>query len=119
MLSASRTIRAIVERNASRTAGAIAERWSVIRGFPTITVPAGFTTEVYDRVVDKTSKDGTRLVGPTPARLPIGIDFAARPFDEPTLLRIAAAYEAGTKHRAPPPDFGPLASQPVSSTAKP
>jgi Asp-tRNA(Asn)/Glu-tRNA(Gln) amidotransferase A subunit family amidase len=34
--------------------------------------------------------------------------FVGRPFAEPTLLRIASAYEAGTKHRIPPPDFGPV-----------
>jgi amidase len=84
--------------------------WALLgaNGFPAITVPAGFTTHVYDRVVDSRSKDGSKLVGPVPARLPVGIDFLARPFDEPTLLRIAAAYEAATHHRVPPPGFGRL-----------
>jgi Asp-tRNA(Asn)/Glu-tRNA(Gln) amidotransferase A subunit family amidase len=84
--------------------------WTVFgrEGFPTMTVPAGFTTQVYDRVLDSSSPDGTRLVGPTPARLPVGLDIAARPFDEPTMLRIASAYTAATKHRTPPPEFGPL-----------
>jgi hypothetical protein len=31
-----------------------------------------------------------------------------RPFSEATLFRIASAYEAATKHRIPPPDFGPV-----------
>ncbi|HBD98370.1 MAG TPA: amidase, partial [Gemmatimonadetes bacterium] len=39
--------------------------------------------------------------------LPVGIDFLARPFGEPTLFRIASAYEAGTNHRIPPSGFGP------------
>jgi Asp-tRNA(Asn)/Glu-tRNA(Gln) amidotransferase A subunit family amidase len=77
-------------------------------GFPTITVPAGFTAQVYDRVPDPSSPDGTRMVGPVPARLPIGVDFAARPFDEDLLVRVAAAYEALTKHRTPPPAFGAI-----------
>jgi Asp-tRNA(Asn)/Glu-tRNA(Gln) amidotransferase A subunit family amidase len=34
--------------------------------------------------------------------------FFGKPFGEPTLFRIAGAYEAATRHRAPPPDFGPL-----------
>jgi Asp-tRNA(Asn)/Glu-tRNA(Gln) amidotransferase A subunit family amidase len=34
--------------------------------------------------------------------------FFGRPFAEPMLIRIAAAYEAATKHRIPPPDFGPV-----------
>jgi len=83
--------------------------WTYInsRGFPAITVPAGFTTQTYDRVRDSTATDSTRLVGPVRARLPVGIDFLARPFGEPTLFRIASAYEAGTNHRIPPSDFGP------------
>jgi amidase len=83
--------------------------WVVLgqNGFPAITVPAGFTTTIYDRVPDAASADrtGTRLVGPVSARLPVGVDFAARPFDEPTLIRIAAAYERLTKHREPPAEF--------------
>jgi amidase len=99
--------------------------WSFLgaQGIPNITVPAGFTTEVYDRVVDPDSppvpvttpdarpgqtEPASRLTGPFPARLPVGVDFMARPFDEPTMLRVAAAYEAATKHRRPPPDFGSL-----------
>src|SRR5688500_5333279 len=75
------------------------------QGFPVITVPAGFTTNVWDRERDGNS---TRLVGPIPARLPVGVDFIARPFGEPTLFRIAAAYEAATKNRRPPQGFGPV-----------
>jgi Asp-tRNA(Asn)/Glu-tRNA(Gln) amidotransferase A subunit family amidase len=78
--------------------------WSLIgqQGFPVITVPAGFTTTVWDRVAEA---NGTRLVGPVSAALPVGVDFIARPFDEPLLFRIASAYEAATKHRKPPADF--------------
>ena len=76
-------------------------------GIPTLSVPAGFTTRVFDRVRDAAAPGGTRLV-PVPAKLPVGIMFFGRPFSEPTLLRIASAYEAGTKHRIPPPDFGPV-----------
>jgi amidase len=86
------------------------------QGFPTITVPAGFTTHVYDRVLDSSSADGTRLVGPTPAKLPVGVDFAARPFDEPLLFKITSAYAAATKHRMPPSEFGPLPNE--SATAR-
>ena len=84
--------------------------WTYVnsRGFPAITVPAGFTTHVYDRVRDLAAADSTRLVGPVPARLPVGIDFLAAPFGEPVLFRIASAYEATTRHRVPPPGFGPL-----------
>lgn len=99
------------------------------QGFPAISVPAGFTTVVYDRVPDPTQppppaptdgvpgggaggppRIGTRLVGPILAKLPVGLDILGRPFTEPLLIRIASAYEAATKHRTPPPDFGPLAN---------
>jgi len=85
--------------------------WSFIgqQGFPAITVPAGFTTEVWDRVRD--GDGGTRLVGPLNANLPVGVDFIARPFDEAMLFRIASAFEAATRHRRPPPDFGPVAGE--------
>ncbi len=85
--------------------------WSMLgqQGLPVITVPAGFTTEVWDRVREG---DTTRLAGPVPASLPVGVDFVARPFDEPMLFRIASAYEAATKHRRPPPAFGPLPGEP-------
>jgi len=85
--------------------------WSLIgqQGFPAITVPAGFTTEVWDRVREG---NGTRLVGPVLASLPVGVDFIARPFDEKLLIRIASAYEAATHHRKPPGDFGALPGEP-------
>jgi Asp-tRNA(Asn)/Glu-tRNA(Gln) amidotransferase A subunit family amidase len=85
--------------------------WSLIgqQGFPAITVPAGFTTEVWDRARDGS---GTRLVGPIAAALPVGVDFIARPFDEPMLFKIASAYEAATRHRKPPSEFGPLKDEP-------
>ena len=78
------------------------------QGFPVIDVPAGFTTNVWDR---EREGNGTRQVGPIPAKLPVGVDFIARPFGEPLLFRIAAAYEAATKNRRPPDDFGPLAGE--------
>jgi len=83
--------------------------WGLLgqQGIPTLSVPAGFTTRVFDRVRDAAAPGGTRLVG-VPAKLPVGIMFFGRPFSEPTLFRIASAYEAATQHRIPPPDFGPL-----------
>ena len=51
-------------------------------GFPSITVPCGFTK----------------------AGLPVGLQIAGRPFDEATVLRVAGAYEAamGWGKRIPP-----------------
>jgi amidase len=85
--------------------------WSFLgtQGFPELGVPSGWTTKVYDRVRDASAPGGTRLQDAIPARLPLSVMFFGRPFSEPTLFRIAAAYEAATRHREPPPDFGPLA----------
>jgi amidase len=104
--------------------------WSFLgqQGFPAITVPAGFTTHVYDRVRDpgapivqptgggggdaNVSTVGTHIEGPIAAKLPVGMDIVGRPFAEPLLFQIASAYEAATRHRAPPAGFGPLAGEP-------
>jgi amidase len=104
--------------------------WSFLggQGFPAITVPAGFTTQVYDWVRDPSVpppppspdapggggglREGTRMTGPFPARLPVGVDFVGRPFSEPTLFRIASAYTAATRHRVPSAEFGPVAGEP-------
>jgi len=111
--------------------------WSFLgaQGFPVITVPAGYTTEMYDLIRDPTAPatpesawpragsgggggegrlegdDHTRLIGPVAAKLPVGMDIVGRPFDEPLLLKIASAYEAATKHRVPPPGYGPVPTQ--------
>jgi amidase len=52
---------------------------AAVAGYPHITVPAGF------------------VFG-----LPVGISFFGRAWSEPTLIRIAYAFEQATKHRKPP-----------------
>ena len=52
---------------------------AAIAGYPSITVPMGFVSG-----------------------LPVGISFFGRPWSEPTLLRVAYAYEQATHHRRPP-----------------
>jgi Asp-tRNA(Asn)/Glu-tRNA(Gln) amidotransferase A subunit family amidase len=43
--------------------------------------------------------------------LPFSLVFRAEPGKEDVLLKIASAYEAASKHRIPPPAFGPLPMQ--------
>jgi len=56
-------------------------------------VPAGFT------------KEG----------LPVGITFFGRPYSEPTLFKLAYAYEQANPHRRPPPTTPPLPASPSVS----
>jgi Asp-tRNA(Asn)/Glu-tRNA(Gln) amidotransferase A subunit family amidase len=84
-------------------------------GIPEITVPAGFNRIIYepafalnekkDRYISVANETQQTLMD---AAMPIGISFWGGPGDEPAVLEIAATYEAATKHRAPPPAFGPL-----------
>lgn len=84
-------------------------------GLTEVLVPAGYVTTVYDPVF-VLSEDGTRYrpvpsetptIIPTPG-LPFSLVFRAEPGREDVLLKIASAYEAGSKRRVPPPTFGPL-----------
>jgi amidase len=52
---------------------------AAMAGYPSITVPAGFVSG-----------------------LPVGISFFGRAYSEPVLLKLAFAFEQGTKLRAPP-----------------
>jgi amidase len=58
---------------------------AAVAGYPHITVPMGFYRG-----------------------LPIGLSFFGAAWSEPTLIRIAFAYEQATKHRRPP-TFAPTA----------
>jgi amidase len=52
---------------------------AAVAGYPSVTVPAGF------------------VFG-----LPVGLSFFGRAWSEPTLLKLAYAFEQATKHRKPP-----------------
>ena len=84
-------------------------------GLTEVLIPAGYVTTVYDPVY-KLSADGTKYISaasdkptriPAPG-LPFSLVFRAEPGREDVLLRIASAYEAASKRRIPPPNFGPL-----------
>jgi amidase len=86
-------------------------------GLTEVLIPAGYVTEVWDPVF-KLSADGKRYV-PAPAEkpttlpppgLPFSLVFRAEPGREDVVLKIASSYEAASRRRIPPPDFGPLSS---------
>lgn len=83
------------------------------QGLPMLGMPAGFTTYAYDRIFDASAPGGTKQIGPIMARLPAAIMLIGRPFSEPTLFTIAAAYEKQNPGlRVPPSDFGALPGEP-------
>jgi Asp-tRNA(Asn)/Glu-tRNA(Gln) amidotransferase A subunit family amidase len=92
--------------------GSWAVNLSPVSGFPAIVVPAGFTRLIFDRVPDANDPNGSRLDAPKSDQMPVAMEFLGRPFDEALLFEIASAYEAGTKHRRPSKQFGPLAGEP-------
>jgi amidase len=79
-----------VEHQPTLIKDGITPPYSTNRGVPTLntflvyaasmTVPAGFTAD----------------------NLPVGITFFGRPYSEPTLIKLAYAYEQATHHRVPP-----------------
>jgi Asp-tRNA(Asn)/Glu-tRNA(Gln) amidotransferase A subunit family amidase len=84
-------------------------------GLTEVLIPAGYVTEAWDPVFTL-SPDRKRYVpapatAPTrlpPPGLPLSLVFRAEPGREDMILKIASAYEAASKRRIPPPQFGPL-----------
>jgi amidase len=88
-------------------------------GLTEVLIPAGYVTTVYDPVFSLNA-DGTRYIS-TPSHtpttipepgLPFSLVLRAEPGREDVLLEIASSYEAASKRRIPPPDFGPLPAKP-------
>lgn len=86
-------------------------------GIAEVYVPAGFVTTSYPANF-KLKEDGTgydTVAGTKAVKLsnpmPYNIGFWGGPGDEAVLIKIGSAYEAATKHRKPPKDFGPVNSE--------
>ena len=84
-------------------------------GLTEVLIPAGFVTTTYDPVF-ALNDDATRY-GWSPSNeptsipepgLPFSLVFRAEPGKEDISLKVASAYEAASRRRVPPPDFGPL-----------
>ena len=101
-----------------RGAAGATQAVTALIGVPEIVVPAGFNAVVYeprfvlnaagDRYAAVPGHERSLLATP----LPISLMFWAGPGDEAAVLKAASAYEAATRHRAPPPAFGPLPNEP-------
>jgi Asp-tRNA(Asn)/Glu-tRNA(Gln) amidotransferase A subunit family amidase len=83
-------------------------------GIPEITVPAGFSQiinepayRLNDAGDDYQNTANDTLPGTSRAPMPFGLSFWAGVGEEPLLIRVASTYEAATRHRRPPPAFGP------------
>jgi len=84
-------------------------------GLTEILIPAGYVTTVYDPVF-VLAPDAMRYVAtpssvpttiPAPG-LPFSLVFRCEPGKEDIILKIASAYESGSRRRVPPPAFGAL-----------
>jgi hypothetical protein len=90
-------------------------RFGPYAGETEVLVPAGYVRTVYDpvfmlsadrrRYIAQNSSTPTELPAPG---LPFSLVFRAEPGSEHRILRVASAYEAASKRRVPPPEFGQL-----------
>jgi amidase len=83
-----------------------------------VLIPAGYVRTVYDAtfVLSPDKKRYVATASNTPKTLPapglpFSLVFRAEPGAEHRILRVASAYEAASKRRVPPPEFGPLKGQ--------
>ncbi|MGB8324280.1 MAG: amidase family protein [Candidatus Acidiferrum sp.] len=94
-------------------------RMGPFAGVTEVLIPAGYVQTVYDPVFvlspDKKRYIPTNNNTPTtlpPPGLPFSLVFREEPGKEDVILKIAAAYEAASKRRIPPPQFGPVPGEP-------
>lgn len=97
-----------------RPAHSCCSQFTAVLGGPEIEVPAGYTDVVYEPqyALAPDRKSYVSVAGDVESRLrtpmPISLMFWGGPGTEPALIRAASAYEVATRHRIPPPAFGPL-----------
>jgi amidase len=94
-------------------------RMGPFAGITEVLIPAGYVRTVYDPsfVLSAEKKryistsNNTPVTLPPPG-LPFSLVFRAEPGKEDIILKIASAYEAASKRRVPPPEFGPVPGEP-------
>jgi amidase len=88
--------------------------FTALMGAPEAVVPAGFVTTTVDPkyVLSADKKEYVATAGDfetkLPHPLPIALMFWAGPGYDADVIKIASAYESATRHRTPPPAFGPV-----------
>jgi Asp-tRNA(Asn)/Glu-tRNA(Gln) amidotransferase A subunit family amidase len=94
-------------------------RMGPFAGVTEVLIPAGYVRTAYDPIfvlsADKKRYIPTPNNSPTalpPPGLPFSLVFRAEPGKEDVILKIASAYEAASKRRVPPPEFGPVPGEP-------
>jgi amidase len=73
--------------------GAVGAAIAAKAGYPSVQVPGGFVSGIRDKRTPE---------------YPYGVTFTGRAWSEPTLLRLAYAFEQATDARRPPPNLPPL-----------
>ena len=71
-------------------------------GYPSVQVPAGFVSRVGGSGVGGSGVGGSGVGGQETPEYPLGATFTGRAWSEPTLLRIAYAFEQATLARRMP-----------------
>ena len=82
----------LIDPQAGETFRGRSSRCAAVTGYPLVTVPAGFVTLA--------AETGAGI------ELPVGITFMGRAWSEPTLIRLAYAFEQITQVRRPPDVIG-------------
>jgi len=89
-------------------------QFTALLGGPEIDVPAGYTTTVFEPqfVLSPDKKSYLEVTGEVESKLPnpmpISLMVWGGPGSDATVIKVSSAYEAATKHRVPPPAFGPV-----------
>ncbi len=107
----------LLKKRRTKIVASCCAQFTALLGGPEIDVPAGYNQIVYEPKY-QLSKDKKRYITVTgteksmlPVPMPVSMMIWSGPGSDADVIKIGSAYEAATKHRIPPPDFGPLATE--------